>query len=149
MTWLRTLIFKIEFRSLRSSVTQAERCRNRHYTILVNRESVVAYTRGFSLANAPEIPLGKELKQRWSVYPLFSERSNICSSHGTSQEKARAGTAVTVGKRRRWLRYQLLGMRNGEAIEFPETKGATGRDATWGFVSRSSLNCLESYAREN
>jgi len=40
------------------------------------------------------------------------------------------GTAVaTVGKRRRWLRYQLLGIRNGEAIEFPETKGAAGRDA--------------------
>lgn len=52
----------------------------------------------------------------------------------TERRREKTGTraAATVGKRRRWLRYQLLGMRNGEAIEFPETKGAAGRDAAAG-----------------
>lgn len=47
-----------------------------------------------------------------------------------NEREKKTGTrtsAATVGKRRRWLRYQLLGMRNDEAIEFPETKGAAGR----------------------
>jgi len=53
---------------------------------------------------------------------------------------------ATVGKRRRWLRYQLLGMRNGEAIEFPETKGAAGRNARICFTIE--LELLESPMNE-
>jgi len=76
---------------------------------------------------------------------IFQAIEHLLVAWNEREKQAGTGTAAaTVGKRHRWLRYQLLGMRNGEAIEFPETKGAAGRDATRGFVSRSSFNCLES-----
>jgi len=81
--------------------------------------------------------------RRPSVYPLFSKRSNICSSHGTNERSRREREPLaTVGKRHRWLRYQLLGMRNGETIEFPETKGAAG--TRHGDLFHDRFNCLES-----
>lgn len=79
---------------------------------------------------------------------IFRAIEHLPGARNEQERKTGTGTATaTVGKRR-WLRYQLLGMRNDEAIEFPETKGAAGRDAR-GFVSRSSLNCLESFAKED
>lgn len=80
---------------------------------------------------------------------IFRAIEHLLVARNEREKKTGMGTAVaTVGKRRCWLRYQLLGIRNGEAIEFPETKGTAERDATRGFVSRSSLNCLQSLMSE-
>lgn len=61
---------------------------------------------------------------------IFRAIEHLPGARNEQEKKTGTGTATaTVGKRRRWLRYQLLGMRNDEAIEFPETKGTAGRDA--------------------
>lgn len=78
---------------------------------------------------------------------IFRAIEHLPVARNEREKKTGTGTAAaTVGKRRRWLRYQLLGMRNDEAIEFPETKGAVGRDA--GICFTIELECLESLARE-
>lgn len=60
---------------------------------------------------------------------IFRAIEHLPGAWNEQEKKTGTGTATaTVGKRR-WLRYQLLGMRNDEAIEFPETKGTAGRDA--------------------
>lgn len=76
---------------------------------------------------------------------IFRAIEHLLVARNEREKKAGMGTAAaTVGKRRCWLRYQLLGMRNGEAIEFPETKGAgrTGRDAGICFTVELELNPL-------
>lgn len=81
---------------------------------------------------------------------IFRTIEHLLVARNERENKAGMGTAVaTVGKRRRWLRYQLPGMRNSEAIEFPETKGKAEWDARDLFHDRAwvALNPLRVRAR--
>lgn len=84
----------------------------------------------------------KDGKRCWSVYPLFSERSNICPSHGTNERRRRE--REPPAPRQLWesdvvgFAISCSGCEMTKPLNSLRQREQQG--GTRGFVSRSNLN---------